>query len=63
MEEFIPTTYRMDVRAEREAFFAHQEGKMHISSTLTSNAFWRNNDTAPVQLDLCLVSGLQFKIR
>lgn len=35
MEEFIPTTYRMDVRAEREAFFAHQEGKIHISFTLT----------------------------
>ncbi|XP_068454763.1 protein polyglycylase TTLL10 [Clinocottus analis] len=26
MEEFIPTTFRMDVREEREAFFAHQEG-------------------------------------
>lgn len=28
MEEFIPTTFRMDVREEREAFFAQQEGKM-----------------------------------
>ncbi|XP_029291823.1 protein polyglycylase TTLL10 [Cottoperca gobio] len=26
MEEFIPTTFRMDVRDEREAFFAQQEG-------------------------------------
>ncbi|XP_034000833.1 protein polyglycylase TTLL10 isoform X3 [Trematomus bernacchii] len=26
MEEFIPTTFRMDVREEREAFFAQQEG-------------------------------------
>ncbi|XP_069382824.1 protein polyglycylase TTLL10 isoform X2 [Paralichthys olivaceus] len=26
MEEFIPTTFRMDVREEREAFFAKQEG-------------------------------------
>ncbi|CAI5646846.1 protein polyglycylase TTLL10 isoform X2 [Oreochromis niloticus] len=26
MEEFIPTTLRMDVREEREAFFARQEG-------------------------------------
>ncbi|XP_029013265.1 protein polyglycylase TTLL10 isoform X2 [Betta splendens] len=26
MEEFTPTTFRMDVRAEREAFFAQQEG-------------------------------------
>ncbi|XP_069550244.1 protein polyglycylase TTLL10 [Brachyistius frenatus] len=26
MEDFIPTTYRMDVREEREAFFAQQEG-------------------------------------
>lgn len=28
MEEFIPTTFRMDVREEREAFFGQQEGKM-----------------------------------
>lgn len=27
MEEFIPTTFRMDVREEREAFFAQQDGK------------------------------------
>ncbi|XP_035501982.2 protein polyglycylase TTLL10 [Scophthalmus maximus] len=26
MEEFIPTTFRMDVREEREAFFGQQEG-------------------------------------
>ncbi|XP_022608902.1 inactive polyglycylase TTLL10 [Seriola dumerili] len=26
MEEFIPTTFRMDVREERDAFFAQQEG-------------------------------------
>ncbi|XP_063748444.1 protein polyglycylase TTLL10 isoform X2 [Eleginops maclovinus] len=26
MEEFIPTTFRMDVREEREAFFSQQEG-------------------------------------
>ncbi|XP_072223862.1 protein polyglycylase TTLL10 [Leuresthes tenuis] len=26
MEEFIPVTFRMDVRQEREAFFAQQEG-------------------------------------
>ncbi|KAK9515657.1 hypothetical protein VZT92_026284 [Zoarces viviparus] len=26
IEEFIPTTFRMDVREEREAFFAQQEG-------------------------------------
>ncbi|KAM7404359.1 hypothetical protein PAMP_011712 [Pampus punctatissimus] len=26
MDEFIPTTFRMDVRGEREAFFAQQEG-------------------------------------
>ncbi|XP_067447666.1 protein polyglycylase TTLL10 isoform X2 [Thunnus thynnus] len=26
MEEFIPTTFRMDVKGEREAFFAQQEG-------------------------------------
>ncbi|XP_047468048.1 protein polyglycylase TTLL10 isoform X2 [Mugil cephalus] len=26
MEEFIPTTFRLDVREEREAFFAQQEG-------------------------------------
>ncbi|KAM9351234.1 protein polyglycylase TTLL10 [Symphorus nematophorus] len=26
MEEFIPTTFRMDVREEREAFFAQQDG-------------------------------------
>ncbi|XP_054464586.1 protein polyglycylase TTLL10 [Anoplopoma fimbria] len=26
MEEFIPTTFRMDVKEEREAFFAQQEG-------------------------------------
>ena len=32
MEEFIPTTFRMDVREEREAFFAQQEGKMHRTS-------------------------------
>lgn len=37
MEEFIPTTFRMDVREEREAFFAQQEGKMlkHIPHALT----------------------------
>lgn len=28
MEEFIPTTFRMDVKGEREAFFALQEGKI-----------------------------------
>lgn len=27
MEEFIPTTFRMDVKEEKEAFFAQQEGK------------------------------------
>ncbi|XP_076597811.1 protein polyglycylase TTLL10 [Chaetodon auriga] len=32
MEEFIPTTFRMDVREEREAFFAQQEG---VSNTET----------------------------
>ncbi|XP_040007743.1 protein polyglycylase TTLL10 [Xiphias gladius] len=26
MEEFVPTTFRMDVREERDAFFAQQEG-------------------------------------
>ncbi|XP_026187794.1 protein polyglycylase TTLL10 isoform X2 [Mastacembelus armatus] len=26
MEEFVPTTFRMDVKEEREAFFAQQEG-------------------------------------
>lgn len=37
MEEFIPTTFRMDVMEEREAFFAQQEGKKpkHISTTFT----------------------------
>lgn len=34
MEEFIPTTFRMDVREEREAFFAQQEGKIHLHSPL-----------------------------
>lgn len=51
MEEFIPTTFRMDVREEREAFFAQQEGKMskHISPTLTpdASALWCNNNTSP----------------
>lgn len=28
MEEFIPATFRMDVREERETFFAQQEGKI-----------------------------------
>lgn len=36
MEEFIPTTFRMDVREEREAFFAQQEGKMPQTSHLQS---------------------------
>lgn len=27
MEEFIPTTFRMDTRMEREAFFANHESK------------------------------------
>lgn len=39
MEEFIPTTFRMDVREEREAFFAQQEGNMcqtsHLNEPLT----------------------------
>lgn len=37
MEEFIPTTFHMDVKEEREAFFAQQEGKKHkhISTTFT----------------------------
>lgn len=34
MEEFIPTTFRMDVKEEREAFFAQQEGKKHQTSLL-----------------------------
>lgn len=39
MEEFIPTTFRMDVRDERDAFFAQQEGKIPkcIPPPLTSN--------------------------
>lgn len=37
MEEFIPTTFRMDVMEEIEDFFAQQEGKKpkHISTTFT----------------------------
>lgn len=27
MVEFIPTTFRMDIRTEREAFFSSHEGK------------------------------------
>ncbi|TKS77200.1 Protein polyglycylase TTLL10 [Collichthys lucidus] len=34
MEEFIPTTFRMDVREEREAFFAQQEGVSNIKSDM-----------------------------
>lgn len=29
MDEFLPATFRMDVKAEREAFFARQEGERH----------------------------------
>lgn len=39
MEEFIPTTFRMDVKEEREVFFAQQEGKMpkhNFNTTLLS---------------------------
>uniref|UniRef100_UPI0037E7CA15 protein polyglycylase TTLL10 n=1 Tax=Semicossyphus pulcher TaxID=241346 RepID=UPI0037E7CA15 len=32
MEDFIPTTYRMDVTEEREAFFAQQEGVSNSES-------------------------------
>lgn len=42
MEEFIPTTFRMDVRAEKEAFFTQQEGNMHIIAS------WCNNNTTLV---------------
>ncbi|XP_035760041.1 protein polyglycylase TTLL10-like, partial [Neolamprologus brichardi] len=34
MEEFIPTTLRMDVREEREAFFAQQEGVSNSESRM-----------------------------
>lgn len=34
MEEFIPTTFRMDVRAERDAFFVQQEGNLPKHSLL-----------------------------
>ncbi|XP_040049265.2 protein polyglycylase TTLL10 isoform X3 [Gasterosteus aculeatus] len=32
MEEFIPTTFRMDVKEEREVFFAQQEGVSNAES-------------------------------
>ncbi|XP_068607168.1 protein polyglycylase TTLL10 [Brachionichthys hirsutus] len=32
MDEFIPTTFRLDVRAEREAFFAQQEATFDVTS-------------------------------
>lgn len=48
MEDFIPTTFRMDVRAEKEAFFAQQEGKMHLPPPSTSNASWCKNNTTLV---------------
>lgn len=44
MKDFIPMTYRMDVRVEREAFFAQQEGKMPE----------HNSPTVHEQLGLCL---------
>ncbi|XP_071772799.2 protein polyglycylase TTLL10 [Centroberyx gerrardi] len=34
MEEFIPATFRMDVREEREAFFAQQEGGSNKESQM-----------------------------
>ncbi|XP_023120261.3 protein polyglycylase TTLL10 isoform X2 [Amphiprion ocellaris] len=34
MEDFIPTTYRMDLRDEREAFFAQQEGVSNNESRM-----------------------------
>ncbi|XP_040917534.1 protein polyglycylase TTLL10 [Toxotes jaculatrix] len=34
MEEFIPITYRMDVKEEREAFFAQQEGVRNNESCM-----------------------------
>ncbi|GAA6223482.1 inactive polyglycylase TTLL10 [Lates japonicus] len=34
MEEFIPTTFRMDVRDERDAFFAQQEGVRNNESRM-----------------------------
>ncbi|XP_068196544.1 protein polyglycylase TTLL10 [Antennarius striatus] len=34
MEDFIPTTFRLDLRAEREAFFAQQEGMSNNESQM-----------------------------
>lgn len=47
MEEFIPTTFRMDVKEEREDFFSHfaqQEGK--TGKDILSTSAWLPVSTA-----------------
>ncbi|KAM7410943.1 hypothetical protein PAMA_021079 [Pampus argenteus] len=45
MDEFVPTTFRMDVRGEREAFFAQQEGV-------------NNNNNSQGHMWICKPTGL-----
>lgn len=66
MVEFIPTTFRMDIRAEREAFFSSHESKTRRAPASTCSTSWynNNNNTTVVRLDLehgnvALVPGQQ----
>lgn len=63
MVEFIPTTFRMHLRTEREAFYSSHESKTRRSPASTSRTSCYNNNTTLVQLDLCLVEELNFKTR
>ncbi|KAI3357133.1 hypothetical protein L3Q82_015596 [Scortum barcoo] len=57
MEEFIPTTFRMDVREEREAFFAQQEGKgpEHLTYINLKRISVSNNES---HMWICKPTGL-----
>lgn len=50
MDEFLPATFRMDVKAEREAFFAQQEGERHTFAHINRSRILMQRQQRPTGL-------------